>query len=358
MTSIEFSVVGILLGLYGLLVFAFFLAAVGRGFIWRRRARMSAALLPEIREALVDHLAGSNDLERILGLMRKSRSNVSDVILGFQGTVGGNALNRLCQLALKLGLVQDWVQDARSRDRVRRRIAFERLAFVAAYEPCRRVTGDLLAESIEDPDPEVWLWASRAVIQFGSGERIEEVFQLAVSQSLLIRILLTEALRRHAAGLCKNAVPSVLRSNDAKRVLATLDILVAWERAIDIPNMHELLQHRVKDVRIQAFRLAPLVPLIPENRAAIINGLSDTDPDISTAAALSAGRLQIAEAVPALARMLRVSPGDLARTAADALAEMPPRGWQALEEFSASANPVTASAATAALERARRKAIP
>jgi HEAT repeat protein len=193
------------------------------------------------------------------------------------------------------------------------------------------------------------------VIQVGTGEQIEAVFDLAVSESLLIRILLTEALRRHAVPLCEHAVPEALRSTDWHRVLAVLDILVAWERAIAIDNLPDLLEHRVKDVRIQALRLAPLVPLIPETRAAIVRSLTDADAEVSTAAALSAGRLQIVEALPLLARMLRLAPAELARTAATALAEMPPRGWQALEELSNNSNPVTAAAAAGALGRARRK---
>jgi hypothetical protein len=356
MTSLEFSVAGILLAFFGLLMFALFLIAMVRGLVARRRSRASAAVLPDIREALIDHLAGSDDLSRIQRMASTNRRDLGDAMVGFQGTVGGSALDRLCDLTLNLALVNDWVRDAHSRDAVRRRTAYARLAFVSVYEPCRRVTGDLLFHALHDSDPEVWLCACRAVIQSGTGEQIEAVFERAVTESLLARILLTEALRRHATPLCEHAVPEALRSKDSRRVLAVLDVLVAWERAIAIDNLRDLLEHRVKDIRIQALRLAPLVPLVPENRGAIVRALTDTDPEISTAAALSAGRLQIAEALPLLARMLRLAPAELARTAAAALAEMPPRGWQALEELSASANPVTAAAAAGALGRARRKA--
>lgn len=356
MTGIEFSIAGVLLGLYCVLMFGLFLVALLRGWLWSRRSRASAALQPEIQEALVDHLAGSADLARIERLARTSRRDVAEAITSFQGTVGGSALDRLCDLALKLGLVHDWVSDAHSRDSVRRRAAFARLAFISVFEPCRRVTGDLMLQALNDSDPEVWLWACRSAIVSGTGEQIEAVFEVAVTESLLFRILLTEALRRHAAPLCEHAVPEALRSSDSKRVLGALDILVAWERAIAIDNLRDLLDHRVKDIRIQALKLAPLVPLTPEIRTAIVRALTDTDPEISTAAALSAGRLQIEEALPLLARMLRLAPAELARTAASALAEMPPRGWQALEELSASANPVTAAAAAGALGRARRKA--
>ena len=136
---------------------------------------------PEIQEALVDHLAGSADLARIQRLAHTSRRDVADAITGFQGTVGGGALDRLCELALNLGLVHDWVHDAHSRDAVRRRSAFARLAFVSVYEPCRRVTGDLLFQALDDSDPEVWLWACRSAIVSGTGQQIEAVFEVAVT---------------------------------------------------------------------------------------------------------------------------------------------------------------------------------
>jgi hypothetical protein len=355
MTALAFSVAGILLGFFGLLMGSLFLLAMVRALVARRRTRANAEILPQIREAMIDYIAGSEDLAVIQKLTRTNRRDVGDTIVSFQGSVGGSALDRLSELALKLGLVHDWVHETHSRDGARRRSAFARLAFVSVYEPCRRVTGDMMFQALKDSDPEVWLCASRAVIQVGSGEQIEAVFDQAVTESLLIRILLTEALRRHAGPLCEHAVPEALRSDDWHRVLAVLDILVAWERAIAIDNLSDLLDHRIKDVRIQALRLAPLVPLVPRTRAAIVRALTDDDAEVSTAAALSAGRLQIAEALPLLARMLRLAPAELARTAAAALAEMPPRGWQALEELSTNANPVTAAAAAGALGRAKRK---
>ena len=270
--------------------------------------------------------------------------------------MGGGALDRLCNLAQRLGLVNDWIDGAHSRDTVRRRASYKRLVFVSVHEPSRRIIGDLLLQSLNNPDPEVWLSACHAVIQTGTREQVEAVFDMAVASSLLVRILLNENLRRHSAMLCERAVPEALRSPDPNRVLAALDILVAWERAVAIGNLRELLEYPAREVRLRALKLAPLVPLTPENRSAIVHSLGDPDLEIVAAAAFCASRLQIDEALPALARMLRVGPSDLARTAADALAGMPPKGWEALEELSTSSNAVTATAAVDALVRVRGKA--
>lgn len=356
MTAIQFSAAGILLGFFALLMVSLFGVAMVRAFAWRRRARASEALQPRIRDLLVTYLAGSNEVAELKSFAHKNRRDISEVLLSFQGTVGGSALHRLCELALDLGLVHDWIADAHSRDAVRRRTGYARLSFVCANEPCRRLIGDMMFHALDDADPEVWLWASRAVIQSGAQSDVEGVFNRAVSKNLLVRILLTEALRKYAGPLCHKAVPDILRSDDPGRVLAALDILVAWERAIPVGNLPMLIDHRDRDVRIQALRLAPMVPLNSESRSALVHALSDPDAEVCAAAVLSAGRVHLEEALPSLARLLRLSPAELARSAAEALATMPPRGWQTLEELSANANPVTAAAAEGALNGARRKA--
>jgi len=87
-----------------------------------------------------------------------------------------------------------------------------------------------------------------------------------------------------------------------------------------------------------------------------VKALADPDREVSAAAALAAGRLKIVEAQPALARQVRSAPEDVARSAALALAAMPPRGWRTLEELSASDSPAAAAIAGEALARARAEA--
>ena len=227
---------------------------------------------------------------------------------------------------------------------------------VCAYEPCRRVAGDLLLHALEDDDPEVRLPAARALVQSGGIDEIGQVFELAVSQNHLIRILLTEDLRRHAAALCETVVPPILASENPARILAALEILVAWERALSLSGLHDLLDHRDREIRIAALRLAPLVPLTSANQTDILRELTDKDAEVSTVAAITAGRLRLQDALPSLARCVRTGTAELARIAANAMAEMPPRGWQTLEELSAAPNQTAAFIAAEALQKAKRKA--
>jgi hypothetical protein len=354
MNRIVFSVAAYLVGFFIFLVLAMFSSAWMRGLTWRRRTSASAALLPGIREALVDYLAGSNDLRRLRAFLEQSRQDVATAILEFRNAAGGEARDRLCELALNLTLVHDWCHDAKSRDVIRRRNAFTRLAFVCSNEPCQRIAGDLLRQGLDDPDLEVFLAAARALIQSGNMAEVEEVFVLAVSRNLFIRILLAEDLRRYGMELCQAAIPEIFRNGEPQRILAALELLIAWERALPIENMARLMEHPDRRLRIQALRVAPLVACGTGEYAAITCALDDSDAEIAMAAAAVAGRLRIDDAVPALARCVRRGPAQLARTAGAALAEISPLGCTALEQLGAGGDP-TSSMAADALSRVRAK---
>ncbi len=355
-THLELEVVAVLLGGYFVWNLGMFAVLLKRSMKWRERARISAELQPQIRQELVAYLAGSENGAVIKAFVDKSRRDVDEALLTFQGTVGGGARDRLCELSIQHALIYEWCTDARSKDPTRRRTAFARLAFVCAYEPCRRLAGDILQEALNDPDGEVRFYAWRSLVQSGSIEEIEKLFEAALSQSLLIRILLTEELRRYAVPLCERAAIWALQSNESERVLAALEMLVAWERAVPIPDLGNLIGHNDRRIRIQALRLAPLVPLEEADFAAIVRILVGDDPEAAVEAARTFGRLQFVGALPALARCLRSGNALLARTAAEALAQMPPLGWATLEEMTSSPSPITAGAAGESLDRAQRKA--
>ena len=356
MTTIEFSAVVALVGIYALLMFAMFSLACVRSLVRRKHQTVSAALEPEIRNALVDYIAGNNDISELRDLAAKGHGDIARTMMTFQGALSGSSLDRLCSVALELGLIKEWIQETRSRDPVARRAAFSQLAFVSVYEPSRRLTGELLIQGANDTDPEVRIAACRALVQSGGVDEVELAFDTAISETVLVRTLLAEDLRRHAVMLCERAIPAVLRAPDVPRATAALDMLVAWERAIPLENLDEVLRHQDRQIKILALRLAWLVPQSAKGQAAIQAALADTDPDVTEAAAGSAGRMVLLEAMPLLARLLRIGPARVARTAAAALGDMPPRGRQTLEELAASPNAFTAAAAKEALARLRYKA--
>lgn len=355
-TGAEFSAFALILGGYALWVVGMYVVALVRGHSWRRRDEVSRAIQPQIRESLIDYVAGSDDRTRILGHIRKSRRDVADVLVSFRSTVAGAARDRLCELALEEALVHDWCQEAHSKDQVRRRVAFERLAFICSNEPCRRVAGDLIARAVNDDDPEVRYSAALAVLESGGPADVERVFQMSLTKDRLARILLAEELRRHSAFLCRRAIPATLSKDDEVAVLAALEMLLAWERALPLEDLRPVLRHSNREIRRQALRLTPLVPLTADTQAGLLEILSGDDIELAVVACENAGRLHMEAALPALARALRHGPAPLARAAAAALAAIPPRGLATLEELRDSSNPVTAAAAREALGAAGGKA--
>lgn len=332
-------------------ILGMYAALLLRSFSGRKRERLSQTLQPRMREVLVDHLAGSDDRAQIRQFTKESRRDLGEAVMAFQGAVAGGARDRLCELSLEQALVHDWCQHAHSRNPIERRVAYERLAFVSSNEACRRVAGDMLRNALNDEDSEVRFSAALAVLQAGSASDVERVFYVALSHNLLVRALLTEELRRHAALLCQKTIPEILASEDSEAIQTTLEILLAWERALPLKDLSGILHHHDREIRLLALRLTPFVPLNAENQGSILDSLANPDPAIAIAACNSAGRLRIETGMPGLARCLRSGSTELARAAARALAAMSPRGWTTLLELSTSSDAVATAAALEAMDQ-------
>jgi hypothetical protein len=332
------------------------LVTMARSAWWQKRLTQSAEFAPAIRTAIADYVGGAENFDSLEQCVRASPRDVADELLAFRQAVAGAALDRLCNLTIELTLLQRWLEDAESRDIVARRNAFRRLAFACAYEPCRRQVGDRLAQALSDTDREVRLTAAAAMVRTGQLADLERVFRLALTETLLVRMSLGEVMRPHAYRLCERVVPEVLRSSDVPGIVATLELLRAWERAVPIKGLAGLMSHHDMRVRLGAYALAPLVAPSPEIENEVLAGLGDRDARIVAAAARAAARLRLDKAMPVLARCARTGVPPLLQVAASALAEMPPSGWSTLQELRFNPNPATAAAAGAALERARRKA--
>jgi hypothetical protein len=345
-----------LVGIHMLFLLVLLGVAMLRAGKLRARRPASAEIRPALHAALVEFLAGSKDDSIFRRYSQTHRADIAESILLFQTMVGGSARDRLCGLALDLGLVQQWGEEGRSRDVIRRRAALANLAVACVYEPCRRVAGEVLLEALKDGDEEVRLSACRGVLLAEGEVQINRLFELALQPNLLTRIVLAEDLRRHALALATGPVQAALRSGEARRERATLEILVAWERAIPLDDLREFLEHRDRDIRVLAFRLASFVSVNFDSRLALVRSLHDADAGIRGLAIVAVGRQKMTESIPELALCLRREGLPQARQAAAALADMPPQGWRTLEELSTSPNRVTALAAGEALARARTEA--
>jgi HEAT repeat protein len=353
MIRTELSLVTVVLSAFGLWVIGMFALSLVRALAWQKKSRATQAHLPAIRTALVDYLSGNEDRTKLREFVQENREDAAAAVMSFEGTVGGSARERLCDLALELALVHEWCQQTRSRNAMERRAAYWRLAFVCAYEPCRRVAGDILLIALNDADEEVRLAAGNAIIYTGAIDDVERVFEHAIVQTQLNRIVLSEELRPFAVALCERAIPKVLKSGDTARIAGMLHMVVAWERAVPLPGIGHLLSAEDRSVRMLALQAAPLAQDAPEVRKGILDALVDPDPEIVVSAARAAGRLRLDAALPTLARLLRTGDAELARASASALGQIPPRGLVALQELTLSTSATTASAASEALTKAQ-----
>lgn len=320
---------------YGALLLFLLARALARGAAFRRRALVSKTARPIIRDALIEYLAGSNNLVELRKLSKAHRRDLVDGMLEVHSAVSGAPRERLWDLGLELGLVQDWCADTRSRDRALRCLAFERLALASWFEPCRRIAGDLQLRGIKDPDVEVRFAAARGLAYSDDPNQVQGIFELAVSQNSLGRVLLTEVLRPHAVALSESVVADALRSSDETRVISALEIALAWERAVPLMDLHRLVAGGNSEIRQLALRLLPMVPSSPENDSVVIHALSDKLRSTALEAVVAAGRLRVEGAIPGLTHFLKWGDPELSRAAADALANIPPRGWEILQEFGA-----------------------
>ena len=110
-----------LVGAFILFLLVLLLVAMRRAGALRARRAASAEIRPALQAALVEFLAGGTDDSVFRRHIRSHAADIAESILLFQTTVGGSARDRLCGLALDLGLVQQWCEEGRSGDVIRRR---------------------------------------------------------------------------------------------------------------------------------------------------------------------------------------------------------------------------------------------
>jgi HEAT repeat protein len=211
---------------------------------------------------------------------------------------------------------------------------------------------EVLLRGLHDPSDVVRLEAGLALVRVGGADETEQVFEFAVSQNGLIRILVMEALRWRAQFLCNGVLRRYLRSGETETVIVCLETIEAWRVALDLPEMGELLCHPSPLVRERAYRALPYVTSSERFVPEILAGMADPNERVRTAAVFVAGRLKVMPALPLLVQGLNAADARLSLTAAYSLAEIGNSGIEVLEGAVMSGKPHGATALEA-LERLR-----
>jgi hypothetical protein len=317
-----------------------------------KRAPSLAAVRPVIEERLMVYAGGNSEIRDISELAKRHPDEVKKSILRFHEAVGGYARDRLCELAHRLGFVEQWCEGTRSADVLVRRTAFSRLAAIAHNELVRRTFGDISLLGLSDCDEQVRLWAARALAESTELDKIAQAFDFArQSDATMVQAILIPALRRHAIQLCERAVPAALRSSPAGDLAKTVRLLVSWECSLPLDDVYFLADHPDATVRAETMRLLAYLPTRVQNREALMRGLTDDDVRVSLAAVSTVGRLKCIEAILPLSTCLRRNSEELARAAAAVLAEMPPEGWRVLENQLWNPDPIASEAAQHVFKR-------
>lgn len=235
----------------------------------------------DIMSAVGAYLCGSNDLSKLKSLAASHPADVQDNILRYQALVAGHR-DELGSLAVQLGLVQSWWYDAQGRNAIERRKAFASLAALAHCESVQRMSGDVARKAFQGTEDEVRVDAARILLAGGNPDDVRSVFAAALSMPPDAHTLLGAELARHAAALCKEAIPRALQSEDP---LPVLEMLTSWQCALPVDGLGCLTRHDHHAIRLEAVRLLRYLPATAENYAAVLAALADEDAEIREAAA-------------------------------------------------------------------------
>jgi len=324
------------------------LSSMAIKFFRKRRDLRWERARPLITTKACEYLSGSARLAELEAIRRRDPDSLERGIAELLLRVHGAARKRLSDLAARLGLVDLWIARYRSRFRGRRAEAIRLLALL----DCRAANGTLV-EALADEDDEIKLEASRALVRGAGPREIKEVFRTAVRESLLVRAVLVEALRPHAALLCRIALPEALADPDEKVVRTALQIVRAWGKALPLAGLVPPLHHPDPRIRSAALAILPQFPDKFEFAGSIRLALSDSDDRVRTAAAATAGRLRLSAVAPDLERCLETSGPDACLAAAYAIAHLGRDAWPRLDGQIRKSRSTAAAAALEALERAR-----
>jgi hypothetical protein len=328
-------------------------AAIVTGlFISRRfaeiRSRRAARLISHIREELAKHAAGEDARRQLAILFRRYPEELEAGLAEFLHLIRGVEHQRLGDLAVDIGLVSSWGKRYRSRSTARRKRAVELLAQVRHPVSLR-----ILELALSDHDQSIRIQAARAQVRRGGVPEVEKVFAFALTQPLLVRVLLAEELRPHLPLLSGRAIPDSLSSGRREQILGALDMIGAWRRGLALPSVSTLLCNPDPEIRAKAWQVLPFVgsPVAPTENMS--EAILDSIDSVSSAAAAAAGRMKLDSAVPVLTRRLRGVSETVVLAAARSLSQLGNNGLRILETEVVAGTGFSAAVSLEVLEKTR-----
>jgi len=250
--------------------------------------------------------------------------------------------DRVAQFAWDQGFAKHWQHAFSSRSPLERKHAIALLGAVARPE-----THTILRRALTDPDPAIRTEAARALLAAADPQTTDQIFQTVLSEPLLVRVLLTADLKRHARHLLSNTIPPLLTNGANTEIRHCLEILSAWKLAIPGFDIAPLLERQTDLPLVVA--LLPYVPVGETVETHLLSALATDDLEVRCAAARAAGQLGLNTLMPTLLSLLNLN-ARLAVAAAHALAQMGTEGERHLHAAVSASDRKASAAAMEALE--------
>ncbi len=276
------------------------------------RAARSRRLVPQIQDALAMHAIGFDRSALLQQLRRQSSEDVRQTLFAVLASTRGEPRDRVSSLVPALEMLE-----TRGQQRVIERI--------------------------------------RDLVRLGPAERFEQIVTEIAHQNLLLRAVAAEELAPHAASFASSQIRHALQASDPQVIVAALEMLRSWRRALHVDGFLPLLVHENAGIRASAFLALPYAAADATEESiapAIIKALDHEDTAVRAAAATAAGRMRIMLAANALGARLSDPERVVAVAAAFALAALGGPGDVLLQRAVLSPDRTAASMAFEALEKA------
>jgi HEAT repeat protein len=293
---------------------------------WHRRVARVARLRPPIEAAIWRFLAGEPNIHEIVQLGRRHPHIVADCLDDLLRTLNAAARAPVVRIVLALGLLERWRRECHAERAWVRERAVARLAYLPA-----ELAADLTLAALADPDEGVRRAAARCVARSGHPRVTADAIVTVTGRALTDRALLVDELRVQGTSLSGQAFAAALASTRPTDLVATLDMIRACGRGLEIPNLHQLARHQDAAVRAAALRVIPYDLRRRSFEDTLLGALEDGDDGVRIAAIGALGDLGNEDAVPGLARCLRAASASVVVASAHALAALGPAGRRRLD---------------------------
>lgn len=307
-------------------------------------AKLGHRWKPAIVEVLTRIARGEGSSQELMPFRKRSRDLVEEMVAEALSVQRGAGRDRIAAAAAECAIVARWHRLTESARPEVRCAVITRLGLLS--DPASEHE---FRKGLDDEEELVALESARALIRTGRPELIEELFLDLPRQTRLVRALLCQWLIRHTFLLAPQALPAALRSEDPVKVIAALEAIASWRRALPLHELKPLLSHTEPAIREAAWQVLPYAMGVEVTPEELGDAVSAAEPAVRRAAWEAVSRLKMASAASRFPDALLDPHPDAALAAARAAASLGLR--RDLERTAVTSTGMQAASAMEVLEK-------